>query len=149
MSPGVSPALAGPRANDAGDPQSLRAVCSGSDDHQPDWREAELYRLKGELLLTLSRDHQAAAEACYHQALDVARRQQARSLELRAATSLSRLWQQQGKRREACQRLAEIYGWFTEGFDTADLQEARALLEALRQHTRGEDDETRYGPGRA
>ena len=73
----------------------------------------------------------AQAEACFHQALAVARRQQAKSWELRAATSLGRLWQQQGKRADAHQLLAEVYGWFTEGFDTADLQEARALLEAL------------------
>ena len=66
-----------------------------------------------------------------HQALDAARRQQAKSWELRPATSLSRLWQQQGKRAEAHALLAPIYGWFTEGFDTADLQEAKALLEAL------------------
>ena len=71
------------------------------------------------------------AEACFQQALDVARRQQAKSLELRAAMSLSRLWQQQGKRAEARELLAPIYGWFTEGFDTADLQEAKALLEEL------------------
>jgi len=64
-------------------------------------------------------------------ALDVARRQEANSLELRAAMSLSRLWQRQGKCAEARQLLADIYGWFTEGFDTADLQEAKALLEAL------------------
>ena len=73
----------------------------------------------------------AAAEACFQQALDVARHQQAKSLELRAAMSLARLWQQHGKRTEAHELLAPIYGWFTEGFDTADLQEARALLEAL------------------
>jgi predicted ATPase len=72
------------------------------------------------------------AEACFQQALAVARRQQAKSLELRAAMSLSRLWQRQGKRVEARELLAEIYGWFTEGFDTADLQEARALLEVLK-----------------
>jgi predicted ATPase len=66
-------------------------------------------------------------------ALDVARRQEAKSLELRAAMSLSRLWQQQGKRQEAHDLLAEVYGWFTEGFDTADLQDAKALLEELVQ----------------
>jgi predicted ATPase len=93
--------------------------------------EAELHRLKGELLLVQSTDQHAEAEACFHQALAIARRQQARSLELRAAMSLGRLWQQQGKRMEAHALLAPIYGWFTEGFDTADLQEARALLEAL------------------
>ena len=73
----------------------------------------------------------AQAEACFQQALAVARRQQAKSWELRAAMSLSRLWQQQGKRAEAHELLAPIYGWFTEGFDTADLQEAKALLEEL------------------
>jgi predicted ATPase len=71
------------------------------------------------------------AEICFRQALDTARRQQAKSLELRAAMSLSRLWQQQGKREDARQMLADIYGWFTEGFDTADLQEAKALVEEL------------------
>jgi adenylate cyclase len=71
------------------------------------------------------------AEAAFWCALDIARRQQAKSLELRAATSLARLWQQQGKRTEAHQLLAEVYGGFTEGFDTADLREAKALLDAL------------------
>jgi predicted ATPase len=99
--------------------------------------EAELHRLKGELLLqqavgvTGRSPLRIEAEACFHQALDVARRQQAKSLELRAAASLSRLWQRQGKRDEARELLAEIYGWFTEGFDTADLKEAKALLEEL------------------
>jgi predicted ATPase len=91
--------------------------------------EAELHRLKGELLLSV--DHEAEAEACFQQALDIARHQQAKSLELRAAMSLSRLWQRQGKRDEARALLAPIYGWFTEGFDTADLQEVKALLEEL------------------
>jgi predicted ATPase len=91
---------------------------------------AELYRLKGELLLQAVADARQA-EACFRQAIDVARHQQAKTWELRAATSLSRLWQRQGKRAEARQLLAPIYGWFTEGFDTADLQEARALLEEL------------------
>jgi predicted ATPase len=71
------------------------------------------------------------AAACFHQALVVARRQEAKSLELRAATRLARLWQQQGKRAEARELLAPIYGRFTEGFDTADLQEAKSLLEEL------------------
>jgi integrase len=87
--------------------------------------------LRGVLLLRQPGTPQAEAEACFQRALDVARRQEAKSLELRAAMSLSRLWQQQGKRTEARELLAPIYGWFTEGFDTADLQEARALLEAL------------------
>jgi predicted ATPase len=71
------------------------------------------------------------AEACFLKAIEIARKQQAKSLELRAVMSLSRLWQQQGKKEEARQMLAEIYNWFTEGFDTVDLQEAKALLEEL------------------
>ena len=93
--------------------------------------DAELYRLKGEILLVHSAEHHAEAETCFRQALDVARRQQAKSWELRAATSLSRLWQQQGKRAEAHTLLAEVYDWFTEGFDTADVREARRLLTDL------------------
>jgi predicted ATPase len=93
--------------------------------------EAELARLEGELLLVRSAEHYAEAETCFRHALAIARRQQAKSLELRATMSLARLWQHQGKRAEAHQLLAEIYGWFTEGFDTADLQEARALREEL------------------
>jgi predicted ATPase len=93
--------------------------------------EAELYRLQGELLLQQSSDHQAEAETCFHHALEIARTQQAKLLELRATTSLAHLWQQQGKRQEAHDLLAPVYGWFTEGFDTADLQDAKALLEAL------------------
>jgi predicted ATPase len=92
---------------------------------------AEMYRLQGALLLRQAAPDMAHAEACFQQALTVARHQQAKSWELRTATSLARLWQQQGKRAEACELLAPIYGWFTEGFDTADLQEAKALLEAL------------------
>jgi predicted ATPase len=99
--------------------------------------DAELYRVKGELTLSqscvqgLAASDQQEAEECFWQAIEIARRQQAKSLELRATISLSRLWQQQGKRREAHQLLAEIYGWFTEGFDTKDLQEAKALLDKL------------------
>jgi predicted ATPase len=96
------------------------------------WYEAELHRIKGELLLGQPVPDAPQAEACFQQALAIARRQQAKSYELRAAMSLSRLWQQQGKRGEARQALAEIYGWFTEGFDTPDLQETKALLEDLR-----------------
>ena len=92
---------------------------------------ADAYRLQGELLLRQAFPDTAQAEACLHQALAIARRQQAKSWELRAAMSLARLWQQQGKRAEARQLLAPIYGWFTEGFDTADLQEANALLGEL------------------
>ena len=94
-------------------------------------REAELYRLKGELLLALSTENHGEAEAHFRQALEVAHRQSAKALELRAAMSVSRLWQHQGKRNDARQLLAEIYDWFTEGFDTADLKDAKALLEEL------------------
>jgi DNA-binding winged helix-turn-helix (wHTH) protein/tetratricopeptide (TPR) repeat protein len=120
--------------------------------------EAELYRLKGALLLTqegksqkakgkgqksenteprpLTPDAQGEAEACFLKAIEVARRQSAKSWELRATVSLARLWQSQGKRKEAHKLLAEIYGWFTEGFDTKDLQEAKALLEELKGRDR-------------
>jgi predicted ATPase len=97
--------------------------------------EAELYRLKGELLLMQGDEAEAEVEAeaerQYWQAIEVARRQGARSWELRATTSLARLWQGQGKTDEAREVLAQIYGWFTEGFDTRDLLEAKALLEEL------------------
>jgi predicted ATPase len=119
-------------ANQMEEAQPLLHEAQALVDHQGErcW-EAELYRLQGELLLKQTVSHASQAETCFLQALDVAHRQQARSLELRAAMSLSRLWQHQGKRAEARQVLAEIYGWFTEGFATADLQEARALLKAL------------------
>jgi len=107
--------------------------------------EAELYRLKGELLLAQEgkskkrfpagtkgkSKKKSGAEECFHRAINVARRQSAKSLELRAVMSLSRLWQKQGKKEEARRMLAETYGWFTEGFDTKDLQEAQALLQEL------------------
>jgi DNA-binding winged helix-turn-helix (wHTH) protein/predicted ATPase len=93
--------------------------------------EAEIHRLRGALCLRQLGTPPTEAEAWLQRALDVARRQEAKSLELRAAMSLSRLWQQRGKQTEARELLAPIYGWFTEGFDTADLQEARALLGAL------------------
>ena len=99
--------------------------------------EAELYRLKGELTLAqssvqgLASNVQKEAEECFWKAIEVARKQQAKSLELRAVMSLARLWQQQGKQHEARNMLADIYNWFTEGFDTKDLQEAKALLVEL------------------
>ena len=93
--------------------------------------EAELQRLKGELLLAQSPDDPAEAEACFHNALEIARRQHAKSLELRTAMSLARLWQRQGKEGDARQLLNDVFVWFTEGFDTADLREARALLDEL------------------
>jgi class 3 adenylate cyclase/predicted ATPase len=93
--------------------------------------EAELHRLKGELLLARSSDNHTEAETCFHQALSVAQSQQAKSLELRAATSLTRLWQSQDKRKEAYDLLAPVYNWFTEGFSTKDLQDAKALIDEL------------------
>jgi predicted ATPase len=96
------------------------------------WWEAELYRLKGELLMSQSVGDHTDAATYFNCALDIARRQQAKSLELRAALSLSRLWQRQGKRGQALELLAPIYGWFTEGFDTPDVQEAKVLMDELR-----------------
>ena len=97
--------------------------------------EAELYRLKGELTLqatTGSLDsRKQGAQDCFQQARDIARSQQAKSLELRAATSLAHLWQQQGKETEAHALLAPVYNWFTEGFDTKDLKDAKVLLNEL------------------
>jgi predicted ATPase len=135
---------------------ALEEALVAADQHAERLYEAELQRLKGELLLRKSvpagfipaptampngpassvgaagpSSLQMEAQACFQTAFEIARRQEAKSLELRAAMSLSRLWQQQGKRTEAREFLAPIYGWFTEGFDTADLQEAQALLEAL------------------
>jgi predicted ATPase len=95
------------------------------------WYTAELYRLKGELLLALSVENQSEADTCFRQSIDLARRQQAKSLELRAAMSLSQLWQHQGMRYDTRQVLSEVYAWFTEGYDTTDLQEAKTILAAL------------------
>jgi predicted ATPase len=92
---------------------------------------AELYRLKGELGLQSEAGGQDEAEESFHRAIAIARGQHAKSLELRAATSLARLWRDQGKRQEARDLLAPVYGWFTEGFDTLDLKEAKALLDRL------------------
>ncbi len=103
-------------------------IVNTSDEHA--W-EAELLRLKGALSLAHSMEQQPEAVACFQQALDIARHQQAKSLELRAATSLARVWQQQGKRDDAHHLLASVYNWFTEGFDTADLQDAKTLLNEL------------------
>jgi predicted ATPase len=101
--------------------------------HQTEERyyEAELHRLKGELLLQQSSDNASEAETCFHQAIAIAQNQSAKSWELRAATCLARLWQSQGKREEARELLSEIYHWFTEGHDTADLIDAKTLLDEL------------------
>jgi predicted ATPase len=111
--------------------QALAEAHTLVEQHEERFWEAEVCRLRGVLLLRQPGTPAAEAETWLQRAVDVARRQEAKSLELRAATSLARLWQQQGKRAEAHALLTPIYGWFTEGFDTADLQEAKALLEAL------------------
>jgi TOMM system kinase/cyclase fusion protein len=111
--------------------QALAEAHTLVEQHEERLWEAEICRLRGVVLLRQTMPQQEEAEAWVQRALDVARRQEAKSLELRAAMSLSRLWQQQGRQAEARELLAPVYGWFTEGFDTADLQEAKALLEAL------------------
>jgi predicted ATPase len=93
--------------------------------------EAEVHRIKGELLLKREASNTTAAEQCFERALKVARQQQAKSWELRAAMSMSRLWQQGRKRDDARELLTPVYDWFTEGFDTLDLQDARALVHGL------------------
>jgi predicted ATPase len=95
------------------------------------WCEAEVHRIAGEVTLLAREPDTAKAQAYFDRALTVARQQQAKSWELRAATSLARLWRDQGKVSEACELLAPVYGWFTEGFDTRDLKDAKALLEQL------------------
>jgi predicted ATPase len=112
----------------------LRAISQGFRDLEGDKRQvdkAELYRLKGELLLLQNASGAAEAESCFREAIEIAQRQRAKSWELRATMSLARLLASQGHRDEARTMLAEIYNWFTEGFDTADLKDAKALLEAL------------------
>jgi predicted ATPase len=111
--------------------------------HGDRYWEAEVYRLKGELLLAQARRNlesqgfqlsaaiETEVEACYQQAIATARELNAKSLELRATTSLARRWQQQGKTAEARELLAPVYNWFTEGFDTADLKDAKSLLAEL------------------
>jgi predicted ATPase len=110
--------------------EGLRVIAESLARNSGGW-EAELYRVKGELLLRQRIPDAPEAEICFRQALDVAHRQQAKALELRAALSLARLWQRHGKCAEARALLAPIYDWFTEGFDTADLRDARTLLDEL------------------
>jgi predicted ATPase len=102
-----------------------------ADEHQELWPVPELYRLRGELLLKQDASNAAQAEQSLRTAIDIARRQKAKSWELRATTSLARLLDKQGHRDEARAMLAKIYNWFTEGFSTADLKAAKALLDAL------------------
>ena len=103
------------------------------------WYEAELYRLKGALLRMTDGGRPMAddpPEVCFQKALEIARHQQSKSLELRAATSLANVWQSQGNRNEAHELLAPVYNWVTEGFDTVDLREAKRLLDKLRADIR-------------
>jgi predicted ATPase len=101
------------------------------DEHEEHIYEAETHRLKGELLLKQDDSNTAEAQRCFQRAIQIASRQSAKSFELRATTSLARLLAEQNRREEARTMLAEIYNWFTEGFDTADLKEAKSLLDQL------------------
>ena len=120
--------VAGQYAEALGAVESGLAVATATGQH---FWNAGLHRLKGELLLATDPASSAEAEVLFHRALDIARAQEAKSFELRAATSLARLWQCQGKRAEARALLAPVYAWFTEGFDTGDLVEAKVLLDEL------------------
>jgi predicted ATPase len=104
---------------------------AAAEEHEIRQYEAETHRLRGELLLKQDHSNVAEAQPCFQRAVEIARNQSAKSLELRATISLARLLNGQGKRDEARTMLADIYGWFTEGFDTADLQDAKALLDEL------------------
>jgi predicted ATPase len=119
--------------------QALAEAHTFVEQQEERWWEVEVARLRGVVLLQQPMPPQAEAETWLQRALDVARRQEAKSLELRAAMSLAQMWQQQGRHVEARALLAPIYGWFTEGFDTPDLQEAKALLEALARSTAPRD----------
>jgi predicted ATPase len=117
----------------AGDPDGAAAALAKAQNAieagNERWWQSEINRLTG--VLVLSQGKIAESEGCFQQAVQIARQQQAKSLELRAATSLARLWGEQGRRAEAWDLLAPVYGWFTEGFDTADLKDAKALLDQL------------------
>jgi predicted ATPase len=115
---------------EAGQSAIAEALAFAEESGERCW-EAELHRLQGELLLAQSTEHRAEAEACLSQALEVAQRQSAKAFELRAATSLARLGAERGERQKAHDLLAPTYAWFTEGFDTADLKDAKALLDGL------------------
>jgi predicted ATPase len=120
---------------DLGQPTAGLAILEDAwalvDKNSERWYAAELHRLQGVLLLRQEAPDVHQAEQCFQHALHIARTQQARALELRAACSLSQMWQQEGKRDDARQVLAEVYAWFVEGFDTADLQEAKTILETV------------------
>ena len=124
-------------AQDAGEPAEalslLEAGLAMVDRTGERWFEAELHRLRGQCLIAQQQGAGTAAEVCFRRAMDAAQKQQAKLWELRAATSLARLWRDEGKRAEARDLLAPVYDWFTEGFDTADLKDAKALLDELWQ----------------
>jgi predicted ATPase len=110
---------------------ALTEALAAADHHEERHHEAEIHRLKGELLLRHDNSNAAEAQSCFLRAIEIARNQSAKSWELRATISLSQLLDKQGRRDEARAMLADIYGWFTEGFDTADLKDAKALLDDL------------------
>jgi predicted ATPase len=118
--------LAGARARKLIDEALARVESVGERCH-----EAEVHRIKGDVLLRGIAADENAAQSCYRESLRVARSQQAKGWELRTSTSLARLWHNQGKKKQALDLLAPVYGWFTEGFDTLDLREAKGLLEDL------------------
>jgi predicted ATPase len=130
-------ALLAERHGQSGAPEAgltvLEEALTLVDKNEERWCEAEIYRLKGVLLLQQNSNIQAEAETCFHHAIHIAQNQQAKSFELRAATSLAKLWQRQGERHEAYDLLSPVYSWFTEGFDTADLKDAKALLDELKE----------------
>jgi predicted ATPase len=134
MRPRWFPCLAELEALSKGPEAGLKILAEGLallDRTEERFYEAELYRVQGELLLMQRESDAAEAQSWFHRAIEVARKQSSKSLELRATTSLTRLLAKQGRHDEAHAMLAEIYGWFTEGFDTADLKDAQALLDEL------------------
>ena len=112
---------------------ALTEAIAAADEHENRNYEAEAHRLKGELLIRQNDLNVAEAQRCFERAVEVARKQSAKSFELRATMSLARLLAKQGHRDEVRALLADIYNWFTEGFDTADLKDAKALLDELRE----------------
>jgi predicted ATPase len=110
---------------------ALTEALAVADEREARVYEAEAHRLKGELLLKQNNSNAAEAQSCFQRAIEIARKQSAKSWELRATMSFARLLDKEGKRDEARAMLADIYGWFTEGFDTADLKDAKALLDQL------------------
>jgi predicted ATPase len=112
---------------------ALTEALVAADENEIRFYEAETHRLKGELLLKQDDSYASEAKSCFQRAIEIARNQNAKSWELRTSVSLARLLDKQGRRDEARTMLAEIYGWFTEGFDTADLKDAKALLDELNE----------------